>query len=171
MPRRPTYQLAVLTATAATFLTAGGASGALAVAAPVSASTGVAACAPGAGANSAARVAEGATAQEPELYSKNEANAYGVIKDSPRLPNGSVTIPTVFHMVSDHPLSAAETTRWNTLIANQMTVLNDSYSSRTAADAADTPFRFDLVDTTWTVNSAWYTVEPGKNERDMKKAL
>ncbi|MFF5172812.1 zinc metalloprotease [Micromonospora sp. NPDC000089] len=171
MHRRATLRLAVLTATAATFLASGGASGALGVAAPATASPGVAACAPGAAGQSAARVKEGATAQEPELYSTNEANAYGVVKDSPRLPNGSVTIPTVFHMVSDHPLTAAETTRWNTLIANQMKVLNDSYSGRTSATAADTPFRFDLVDTTYTVNSAWYTVEPGKNERDMKKAL
>ncbi|WP_422737942.1 zinc metalloprotease [Micromonospora sp. WMMD729] len=168
MQSRSPFRLAVLTATAATFLASGGASGALATAAPVTASPGVAACA---GESSAARATAGATAQEPALYSKNEANAYGVIKDAPRLPNGSVTIPTVFHMVSDHPFTAAETARWKTLIAAQVTVLNDSYAGRTAADASDTPFRFDLVDTTWTVNSAWYTVEPGKNERDMKKAL
>lgn len=49
-----------------------------------------------------------------------------------------------------------------------MKVLNDSYSGATAADAADTPFRFQLADTTWTTNPAWYTVVPGKNERDMK---
>ncbi|GLZ57006.1 zinc metalloprotease [Micromonospora sp. NBRC 107095] len=171
MRRRSTFRLAVLTATAATVLASGGASGALATAAPTTASPGVTACEPGADAHGAARVAEGATAQEPALYAKNEANAYGVIKDAPRLPNGSVTIPTVFHMISDHPLTAAETTRWNTLIAAQMTVLNDSFAGRTAGDAADTPFRFSLVDTTWTVNSAWYTVVPGKNERDMKKAL
>ncbi|MFI5897839.1 zinc metalloprotease [Actinoplanes sp. NPDC051513] len=122
-------------------------------------------------AGSGARVAEGATAQEPALYPDNEANAYGVIKDSPRLPNGSVTVPTVFHMISDHPLSAAQTSRFTTMITAQMTVLNDSYAGRTAPDASDTPFRFSLVNTTWTVNSNWYTVVPGKNERDMKKAL
>ncbi|MFC4020930.1 zinc metalloprotease [Micromonospora sp. GCM10011542] len=170
MHRRPIFRLAVLTATAATLLASGGGYAAVA-AAPVTGSPGAGTCAPGAGEQSAARVAEGATAQEPELYSKNEANAYGVIKDAPRLANGSVTVPTVFHMVSDHALTAAETARWNTLIAAQMTVLNDSFAGRTAANASNTPFRFDLVDTTWTVNSAWYTVEPGKNERDMKKAL
>ncbi|MFI7210750.1 zinc metalloprotease [Micromonospora maritima] len=167
MHRKPTIHLAVLAAAAATFLTAGGAP-ATASAAPT---TTAATCAPGADTHSAARVREGATAQEPELYSTNEANAYGVIKDVPRLANGSVRIPTIFHMVSDHELSAAEKARWNTLIAAQMTVLNDSFAGRTAADASDTPFRFSLVDTTWTVNSAWYTVVPGKNERDMKKAL
>ncbi|SCG71381.1 zinc metalloprotease [Micromonospora halophytica] len=171
MHRKSAFRLAVLTATAATFLTSGGAYGAVAAPAPAPASPGVEACETDADGHSIARVAEGATAKEPALYSKNEANAYGVIKDAPRLANGSVTVPTVFHMISDHPLSEAETSRFNTMIAAQMEVLNDSFAGRTAADAADTPFRFDLVDTTWTVNSDWYTVVPGKNERDMKKAL
>ncbi len=109
MHRRPIFRLAVLTATAATFLASGGAYGAVS-AAPLPVSPGAAECEPGADEHGAARLAEGATAQEPELYSKNEAKAYGVIKDAPRLANGSVTVPTVFHMISDHPLSAAETT-------------------------------------------------------------
>ena len=54
---------------------------------------------------SAARVAKGATAQEPKLYPDNQAKAYGVIKDAPRMPNGSVHIRTVFHVVSDHTLT------------------------------------------------------------------
>ncbi|MET7467304.1 zinc metalloprotease [Micromonospora sp. NPDC005686] len=170
MHRKPTIHLAVLAAAAAAVLTGGGAPVA-ATAAPGTASPAVAECAPGADAHSAARVREGATVKEPELYSTNEAKAYGVIKDAPRLPNGTVTVPTVFHMIADHELSGAEKARWNTLISAQMTVLNDSFAGRTAADASNTPFRFSLVDTTWTVNSAWYTVVPGKNERDMKKAL
>ena len=129
-------------------------------------SPGAAQCLP-----SAARVADGSDASEPELYPKNEANAYGVIKDAPRMPNGSVHIPTVFHVVSDHTLSKAEKTRWTTMINAQMQVLNDSYSGQTATDAADSPFRFGLTKITWTTNPAWYTVVPGKNERDMKKAL
>jgi hypothetical protein len=142
-------------------------------AAPAVASGAVAACAPDvATAGSAARVRDGARgAQEPKLYPDNEANAYGVIKDAARMPNGSVTIPTVFHVVSDHQLSTAERTRWQTLITAQMTVLNDSYAGRTAPDAADSPFRFDLTKITYTVNEAWYHVTPGKAERDMKKAL
>lgn len=120
-----------------------------------------------------ARVKPGATAQEPELYPKNQANAYGVLKDLPTLPNGSVTIPTVFHMISDHENTAAEKARWETLIAAQMTVLNDAFSGATAPDAANTPFRFELTETTWSVNADWYTVVPGKKgtERDMKEAL
>ena len=121
--------------------------------------------------SSAARVKQGATVAEPQLYPKNEANAYGVLKDSPRLPDGSVTIPTVFHMVSDHAYSTTEKARWQMLIAKQMTVLNDSFGGKTAAGASPTPFRFALQDTTYTVNSAWYHVVPGKDERDMKAAL
>lgn len=120
---------------------------------------------------SAARLMKGATAKEPALYSKNEANAYGVIKDAPRMPNGSVTIPTVFHVVSDHPLSASERTRWTNMITRQMTVLNDSFAGRTAPTAADSPFRFQLTKITWTVNPVWYSVTPGAVERDMKRTL
>lgn len=120
---------------------------------------------------SGARVADGATASEPKLYPDNQANAYGVIKDSPRLADGSVRVPTVFHVVSDHALGTAERTRMETMISAQMTVLNDSYAGRTSPTASDTPFRFALTRTTWTVDPVWSTVEPGKNERDMKKAL
>jgi len=134
----------------------------------VATAAGPAACPDGA---SAARLAKGATAKEPALYSPNDANMYGVIPDAPRMANGSVHVPTVFHVVSDHALAGAERTRMQTMISAQMKVLNDSYAGRTAADAADSPFRFDLTDTTYTVNPAWYTVVPGKNERDMKRAL
>ncbi|MFW5471938.1 zinc metalloprotease [Knoellia sp. CPCC 206450] len=132
----------------------------------------VAECDPATGAASAARVRDDAKgAKEPELYSKNEANAYGVIKDSPLMAAGSVTIPTIFHVVSKETLTPTAKTRMETMIGAQMKVLNDSFSGATAEDAADTPFRFDLTDTTWTVNAVWNTVVPGKVERDMKKAL
>jgi hypothetical protein len=124
-----------------------------------------------AGGESAARVMKGATAQEPALYDAKDAKMYGVIKDAPRMPNGSVHIPTVFHVISDHQLTSTEHTRMQGMISAQVTVLNDSYSGKTAKDAADSPFRFSLTDTTYTVNPSWYTVVPGKNERDMKQAL
>ncbi len=122
---------------------------------------------------SAARVIKGAKVKEPELYSKNEANRYGVIKPHTRMANGSVNIDTIFHVISDHTLTSAENTRMNTMIGDQVQVLNDSYSGKTGAGAADTPFRFTLTKTTNTVNKTWYTVVPGKSgvERDMKKAL
>ena len=121
---------------------------------------------------SAARVRDGAkNAKEPELYSKNEAKAYGVIKDSPRMADGSVRIPTIFHVVSKANLDTAGKSRLEKMIAAQVEVLNDAYSGKTAKDASDTPFRFDLTKTTWTTNPVWNTVTPGKVERDMKKAL
>lgn len=164
--RSTTHRGAALAATAiaALALVPAGSASALASAQP---SPAVQRCDPASG----ARLTPGATAQEPALYDKNEANAYGVIKDSPRMPDGSVVIPTVFHVVSDHALTAQETSRWTGMIEEQIAVLNESYSGQTAPDAADSPFRFDLTKITWTVNAAWYTVEPGKNERAMKKAL
>jgi hypothetical protein len=118
-----------------------------------------------------ARVKEGATAPEPEAYPRNQANQYGVLVDRTTLAAGSVEIPVVFHMVSDHANTPAEKTRWTSLIDVQMRVLNDAFGGKTAPEAADTPFRFRLDHITWTVNADWYTVVPGKNERDMKQAL
>ncbi|QIX25977.1 zinc metalloprotease [Nocardioides sp. JQ2195] len=118
-----------------------------------------------------ARVKEGATVAEPALYAKKDAKKYGVIKDSPRMPNGSVTIDTVFHVISETQPSATDQARLETMIDAQVDVLNASYSGATAPDAADSPFRFALTDTTWTVDSDWAHVAPGKTERDMKRAL
>ena len=183
MRRTTSLRLAVVGAAAAAALASGAASGTVSAApahgrspagsSAAKASPAAAACAPGS-ALSAARVADGSTAQEPKLYPDNEANAYGVLPDAPYLGNGTVTIPTVFHMVSDDGFTEAEKARWQSMIAAQMTVLNDSYSGKTGTStnpAADTPFRFQLTGVTWTTNPAWYTVVPGKNERDMKKAL
>jgi Pregnancy-associated plasma protein-A len=129
-------------------------------------------CGPGGvSASSGARVADGSAAKEPKLYPDNQANAYGALKDAPRLANGSVHVRTVFHVISDHALSAAERTRMQRMVDDQMTVLNDSYAGRTSTTAADSPFRFDLAKTEFVVNDAWSTVVPGKGERDMKAAL
>lgn len=163
MRKAPLFRWTTAAVLMAGVLTTGGAAQSV-VASP---SPGAAACIEG----SAARVMKGSKAKEPELYSKNEANAYGALRDAPPMANASVTIPTVFHVVSDHELSAAETARWTTMIDAQIQVLNDAYSGTSAPDAADSPFRFDLTKITWTVEPAWYTVVPGKNERDMKKAL
>jgi hypothetical protein len=168
---RTTLRLGVLTSAAALLLAVTGSAAVTTAAAAPAPSPAVAACADSGSASSGARVAEGSTAKEPALYPKNEANAYGVLTDRPTLPAGSVTIPTVFHMVGEDEFTPAEKARWEGMIAAQMKVLNDSFGGATATDAANTPFRFELVDTTWTVNPTWYTVVPGKNERDMKQAL
>jgi pregnancy-associated plasma protein-A len=159
----------VLAAVAAAALLAGeAASGVGGIAA--AASPGVAACSELAG---IARVKPGATAAEPELYAKNQANAYGVLKDRPTLANGSVTIPVVFHMISDPGNPTRTQAEWEAMIADQIDVLNASFSGQTGPGAADTPFRFVLQKTTWTENADWYTVVPAKAgvEKDMKQAL
>ena len=122
-------------------------------------------------ASSGARVAEGATAKEPKLYPDNEAKAYGALKDRPRLADGSVTIETVFHVISDEALAGADLTRMQGMVDAQMTVLNDSFAGETSDTASDSPFRFDLTKTNYVVNEAWANVAPGKTERDMKAAL
>ena len=76
--------------------------------APTAASGGTAGCE--SPATSAARVVKGAKVKEPALFDKNDANKYGVIKPHARLANGSVDIRTVFHVISDHALTAAENT-------------------------------------------------------------
>lgn len=174
MRRTTSLRLAIVGAAAAAALASGAASGAV-NAAPAGASSGgasagTAACEPG-NALSAARVADGATAKEPKLYPDNEAKAFGVLPDAPYLGDGKVTVRTVFHMISDDGFSTAEKARWQSMIDAQMEVLNDAYSGEPSGAASDTPFRFELAKTTWTTNADWYTVVPGKNERDMKKAL
>ena len=57
------------------------------------------------------------------------------------------------------------------MIDAQVDVLNAAYSGQTSDTAADTPFRFALTGTTWTVNPTWAQVTPGKTEKDMKAAL
>ena len=90
---------------------------------PTTTSPGAEECASASG----ARVRGGTGAHEPKLYPDNEANAYGVIKDRPRLANGSINITTIFHVITDHTLGSSERSRYDRLIRNQMTVLNDSY--------------------------------------------
>ena len=111
---------------------------------------------------SGARVADGATAVDPKLYPDNEAKAYGTLKDRPRLADGSVTIRTVFHVISDAPLVGADRARVQDMVDAQMDVLNASFAGETSLEASDSPFRFDLTKTNYVVNEAWANVAPGK---------
>jgi Pregnancy-associated plasma protein-A len=122
--------------------------------------------------SSAARVKKGATkAEEPPLYAAKDAKKYGVIKDVANLPLGSVTIDTVFHVITGSDATDADRARLGTLVEDQMDVLNDSFAGTTAPDAADTAFRFDLTDVNYVTNDRWVNVAPGKSEYEMKKAL
>jgi hypothetical protein len=105
------------------------------------------------------------------------AKAYGRIKAQARMPNGSVHVPVVFHMIqpSSEPSSRTDA-QWTAIVNAQMDVLNDSFSGTAEpagheGEAADTPFRFDLQSIEFVRSDAWYSVVPGKGERDMKRAL
>ena len=119
---------------------------------------------------SAARVRKGAKhVNEPALYSKKEAKKYGMIKHKPYLGHGAVTVETYVHVITEAALSDPEQAELETRIDDQMEVLNDSFSGATGG--ANTPFRFDLEETTWTVNATWAHMSPGKGEVAPKKAL
>ncbi|MTB72932.1 zinc metalloprotease [Arsenicicoccus sp. MKL-02] len=118
---------------------------------------------------SAARKKDTSAAEEPDVTRGSGARAYGVLKSFPQLAPGSVTVPVVFHVTSDHLLTDAERARYERMIAAQMDVMNASYSGATGG--ADTPFRWRLAGIDYTVNPAWYTVVPGKTEKAMKAAL
>lgn len=122
---------------------------------------------------SEARVRPGAPTKEPNAISAAQAAALGSPKVRSVLPAGSVTVDTVFHVISAEPLTREQTDRYSTMIQAQVDVLNDAFSGTgAAANSGDTPFRFDLTDTTYTVNAAWATLAPEtKEERAAKTAL
>jgi hypothetical protein len=132
----------------------------------------------GSASNPVARLRHGATVAEPRSVSTAGAAALNKALDAasdPVLPAGSVTIRTVFHVISAKALTAAEKQRREAMIAAQVHVLNDSYAGvGVAAPSPDTPFRFTYSksQTTWTVNKAWSTMLPDtKQEAAAKKAL
>jgi len=80
---------------------------------------------------------------------------------------GSVVFDVYFHVIRDDNGNGGVTAQQ---INSQMDVLNDSYAGITGG--AETPFQFQLVDTTYTNNSAWYNAAYGSAaERQMKEAL
>ncbi|MGY1652546.1 zinc metalloprotease [Geodermatophilus sp. SYSU D01119] len=122
-----------------------------------------------------ARVRPGATRGEPNAVSADQAAALGRPKVRPVLPAASVTIETVFHVITAAPLTEAQRAQRLQQIAAQVEVLNDAYSGEgAAAESPDTPFRFayDPADTDFVANPAWAALEPGsREERAAKSAL
>lgn len=121
--------------------------------------------------SSGARIKAGAKGEEPALYSAKKAAEFAELADFATLPAGSVTVPTVFHIISEAPLSGRETARKREMVSEQMDVLNDSFAGVTGPGAADTPFRFELTKTTWTVHAEWAHLTPGPGEKAPKQAL
>jgi len=122
--------------------------------------------------DSAARAKPG-TSREPNAISATQAAALGNPAVRSVLPAGSVKVDTVFHVITPKKLTRPQTQRYEDLITAQLKVLNDAFSGRGAAKGSpDTPFRFALTGTTFTVNPAWASLAPGsREERDAKSAL
>lgn len=86
-------------------------------------------------------------------------------------PSSKVVVPTWVHVVQKGP-GVADGALTDTQVRAQVAVLNASFAGTTGRGAAKTPFVFDLVGTTRTINAAWYSFEPStKAERDAKAAL
>ena len=80
---------------------------------------------------------------------------------------GSVTINVYFHVIKD---SSGNGEVSDTMLANQIKVLNESFSGWTRG--ANTPFRFVTAGVQRIVNNAWFNAGPGTAaEREMKQTL
>ena len=80
---------------------------------------------------------------------------------------GSVTINVYFHVITNRK-GAGNISQ--TMIDNQIKVLNDAYAGLTGG--ANTPFRFQLVGVNRTQNDQWFgAVINSRAERQMKNAL
>jgi hypothetical protein len=78
----------------------------------------------------------------------------------------TVTVNVYFHVISNGSTGNIS----DTMIANQIKVLNDAYSGLTGG--FNTRYRFALAGTTRTSNSTWWTAGPGSAaETAMKNAL
>ena len=171
---RTPLRLGVLTAAAALALLGGGSAASVNAAAVTS--PGAAACQPGDRQPPAAPGSRPAPPRaEPELYPKNEANAYGVLKDRPpcppaasRSPPCSTWSPTTRTRRPRRPAGRRSSRA-------QMKVLNDSYAGRDRRGTPPTPPSASaLAKTTWSVNAAWYHAVPSKQgveKRDEAGAL
>jgi hypothetical protein len=127
------------------------------------------------GASDVARLRPGATVADPNSLSSSRAAAAAEIPARAVLPNGSVTIRTVFHVITATKLTPAQKAQRQSQIAAQVRVLNNAFAGTgAAAPSGDTPFRYTYSPsaTTWTVNKAWSTMVPGSRiEENAKKAL
>ncbi|MCW2636859.1 MAG: zinc metalloprotease [Blastococcus sp.] len=133
-------------------------------------------CADGGSAgNAAARLRPGATVLDPNSASQAQAQELASARAQAVLPGGSVTIRTVFHVISAKPLTPAQKSRRESMIAAQVRVLNNAFAGTgAAAISGNTPFRYSYspAETTWTVNGTWSRMQPDTAaEAAAKKAL
>ncbi|MGH8869392.1 MAG: zinc metalloprotease [Actinomycetes bacterium] len=86
-------------------------------------------------------------------------------------PQAAVTVPTVVHVISADSTRAGGNIP-DSMVHEQMDVLNASFAGATSGSSAATDFSFELQGITRTVNPDWYTMTPSsREEREAKKAL
>ncbi|SIQ59475.1 zinc metalloprotease [Micromonospora avicenniae] len=84
-------------------------------------------------------------------------------------PLATVTIPVVVHVIQENSTRAGGNIP-DSMIQNQITVLNQAYSGATGGAA--TAFAFQLAKINRVVNPSWYPILDGSSaERSMKSAL
>lgn len=82
-------------------------------------------------------------------------------------PTGSVSIDVYFHVINDNNGNGGNT---QAEVNAQMQVIENAYSG--GSGGVPTPFTFNLVETTYTNNSTWYSAGQGSAaEVDMKQSL
>jgi hypothetical protein len=144
----------------------------LGLAAPAATTVASATCVTHDSGSAAARVKPGSNRVDPNTLTAEQVSKLGNPAHRAALATGSVTIDTVYHVISDHALSKAEKGRWTRMIGAQTDVLNESYAGQTSPTAAATAFQFRQVGIDWTVSAAWYTMTPNSTaERQAKAAL
>lgn len=88
--------------------------------------------------------------------------------DTGNLPApGSIVIDVYFHVIYSGNTGNVPD-KW---ISDQIAVLNDAFNVSGTQGTIDTPYVFNLVETTRTANSTWYTGCYGSAETAMKTAL
>ena len=89
-----------------------------------------------------------------------------------RLAAVEVIIPTYIHFITATQLSPEAQTFREEQAVRQVQKLNRGYSGRSSTKAFRTPFRFALIETSFTVNSAWSTMKyRSAAEAEAKAAL
>jgi hypothetical protein len=88
-----------------------------------------------------------------------------------RAAAATITIPVVFHVISENSTRAYGNIP-ESMIRKQIAVLNDAYAGKTGGAGTVTPFTFQLKEINRVKNTGWYPIVFGsKAEKAMKTAL
>ncbi len=87
---------------------------------------------------------------------------------TPERAGGNITVPVYVHVITNGTAGNVS----DAAIASQINVLNTAFAGAQPGGGFDTSYRFQLIATTRTSNSSWYTAGPGTvAETQMKAAL